>query len=180
VRRGELLNFVGYVQRDSWRVESWTQEGSLEECERDFAGWHEDVHSLIRNVETLFKWGLFLREPLRSWSVGRVTLLGDACHATIPSLGQGANMALEDALVLARCLDANDDVPAALARYEEARRTRANEVVRHSNEHSKRIQNPALAAPATAVDFIETNWAPDRIKGLYDWIFQYDAVHAAI
>jgi salicylate hydroxylase len=89
-------------------------------------------------------------------------------------------MALEDALVLARCLEGDDDLPRALASYEQARRPRTNDVVRHSNEHSKRIQNPALAAPAMAVGFIEKNWAPDRIKGLYDWIFEYDAVRTAI
>src|SRR4051812_9301239 len=84
VRRGQLLNFVGLVERDDWRVESWIEQGSIGECERDFRGWHDDIHLMIRSIETPFKWALFLRDPLERWSVGRVTLLGDACHPMVP------------------------------------------------------------------------------------------------
>src|SRR5262249_33588080 len=109
VRRGELVNFVGLVERDDWRVESWIEEGTHGECERDFRGWHEDIFTLIRNIETPFKWALFLRPPQPRWSLGRVSLLGDACHAMVPYLGQGANSAIEDAFVLGRCLEADAD-----------------------------------------------------------------------
>jgi len=180
VRRGELVNFVGLVERDDWRVESWIQQGSIGECERDFSGWHDDVHTLIRNIETPFKWALFLREPLLKWSVGPVTLLGDACHATTPYLGQGANMAIEDAFILARCLSEDPDIVSALRRYEDARRVRTTNIVLKSSEQSKRIHDPILADPVAAVDYIETNWAPEKIKGRYDWIFEYDAVRVSI
>jgi salicylate hydroxylase len=180
VRRGELLNFVGYVERDDWRVESWTQEGTIEECEKDFVGWHPDVHRLIHAIQTPFKWALFLREPLERWSKGRVSLLGDACHATIPSLGQGANMAIEDAMVLARCLGEDARPEQALARYEAARRPRTTRVFHDSTAHSKRLHNPSLAEPESALRHMETHWAPEKIRGLYDWIFEYDALHAAI
>ena len=175
VRRGELINFVGLVERDDWRVESWIEQGTHAECERDFRGWHEDVFTLIRNIETPFKWALFLREPQKRWSSGRVTLLGDACHAMVPYLGQGANSAIEDACVLARCLEADADVAHALARYEKARRERASELVLQSSQQSKRIHDPVLGDPQKALAYIETNWAPKRIKGRYDWIFDYDA-----
>jgi len=180
VRRGELLNFVGLVERDDWRVESWIEQGSIGECERDFHGWHEDIHLMIRNIETPFKWALFLRDPLERWSVGRVTLLGDACHPMVPYLGQGANMALEDAFVLARCLSEDADVPAALARYEAARRGRTTEMVVQSSRQSKRIHDPILADPQAAVRYIETNWVPEKVKGRYDWIFEYDAATAPV
>jgi salicylate hydroxylase len=175
VRRGELVNFVGLVERDDWRVESWIEEGSHAECERDFRGWHEDIFTLIRNIETPFKWALFLREPQKRWSSGRVTLLGDACHAMVPYLGQGANSAIEDAYVLARCLEADTDVANALLRYEKARRERATELVQQSSQQSKRIHDPVLGDPQQAIPYIETNWAPEKIKGRYDWIFEYDA-----
>jgi salicylate hydroxylase len=180
VRRAELLNFAGLVERDDWRVESWIEEGSTEECVRDFSGWHEDIHFLIRNIQTPFKFALFLREPLQRWSVGRVSLLGDACHATTPYLGQGLNMALEDAIVLARCLDAVDDPAAALVRYENARRQRTTEIVHKSTEQSKRIHDPILADAASAEKYVETNWAPEKIKQRYDWIFDYEAERVAI
>jgi salicylate hydroxylase len=175
VRRGELMNFVGLVARDDWRVESWTEQGSIDECLRDFAGWHEDVHLLIGRIETAFKWALFLREPMAAWTRGRITLLGDACHPMTPYLGQGANMAIEDAFVLARCLDADDDVSAALRRYERARIARDNDMVVKSSEQSKRIHDDTLADPAAAVRYVETNWDPARIRNRYDWIFEYDA-----
>jgi salicylate hydroxylase len=175
VRRGELVNFVGLVERDDWRVESWIEEGTIGECARDFHGWHEDIHTLIGNIETPFKWALFLRDPQPRWSIGRVTLLGDACHAMVPYLGQGANMAIEDAYVLARCLDEVPNVESALARYENARRARATEMVLQSSQQSKRIHDRVLADPAKAVSYIETNWAPEKVKGRYDWIFDYDA-----
>ena len=100
VHRGRLLNMVGEVERDDWQLESWVEPGSHEECLRDFPGWHRDLIDIIDSIDQLYKWGLFLREPLPKWSVGRVTLLGDSCHAMLPFLGQGANMALEDGFVL--------------------------------------------------------------------------------
>lgn len=180
VRRGELLNFAGLVERDDWRVESWIEQGSTDECLRDFTGWHPDIHFLIRNIEAPFKFALFLREPLQRWSVGRVSLLGDACHATTPYLGQGLNMALEDSIVLARCLDEVDEAGAALVRYENIRRERTTEIVHQSTEQSKRIHHPVLADAASAEKYIETNWAPEKIKQRYDWIFDYDAERLAI
>jgi salicylate hydroxylase len=179
VRRGELLNFVGLVERDDWRVESWIEQGSIDECARDFAGWHEDIQFLIRRIAAPFKFALFLREPLAHWSVGRVSLLGDACHATTPYLGQGLNMALEDAVVLARCL-VQLAPEAALARYEAIRRDRTSEIVRQSSEQSKRIHHPVLADAAAAQAYIDELWAPDKIKQRYDWIFDYDAERVAL
>jgi salicylate hydroxylase len=109
VRRGELMNFAGFRERDDWRVESWTVQGTIDECADDFRGWHDDIHAIIRAIETPYKWALMLRPPMPQWSKGRVTLLGDACHPTLPMLAQGAVMALEDALVLARSLKQHRD-----------------------------------------------------------------------
>jgi salicylate hydroxylase len=180
VRRAELLNFVGLVERSDWRVESWIEQGTTDECVRDFTGWHDDIQFLIRRIEAPYKFALFLREPLARWSVGRVSLLGDACHATTPYLGQGLNMALEDAVVLARCLERFDDAERALARYEELRRQRTTEIVHQSTEQSKRIHDPILADPIAATPYVEANWAPSQIKQRYDWIFDYDAERVAL
>ena len=88
-------------------------------------GWHEDVQALIRNVEVPFKWALMAREPLQRWSVGRVTLLGDACHPPMPYLAQGAAMAIEDGFILSRCAEACADTAEALAAYQRARVVRS-------------------------------------------------------
>ena len=100
VRGGQLLNFVGLLERDDWRVESWTVQGSKDEFANDFRNWHPDIHATIRSGDMPYKWALFARPPMPAWTKGRVTLLGDACHSMLPMLAQGAVMALEDGLVL--------------------------------------------------------------------------------
>ena len=120
VRRGELVNCVGVVEKTGWEVESWTERGDHDEFAADFAGWHDDVRGLIDNADrnSLYKWALHDREPMPQWGEGRVTLLGDACHPMLPFMAQGAAMAIEDAAVLAVCLACDQDVAAALQRYE--------------------------------------------------------------
>jgi salicylate hydroxylase len=180
LRRGELLNFVGIVERDDWKGESWTDAGTREECASDFEGWHTDIHEIIGNVDTPYKWALIGREPLAEWTRGSVTLLGDACHPTLPFLAQGANMALEDGLVLARCLEKYDDPQFALKRYEAVRIERTTKIVRGSAENAKRFHNPTLAEAAGAKAYVDREWREDRVKARYDWLFEYSALRAAV
>lgn len=178
VRRGdgEVVSFSG--QADSaWQAESWHEQGSIAECLQDFSGWHEEVRRLIENAETLYKWGLFLRAPLDHWSVGRVSLLGDACHSMVPYLGQGANMAIEDAAVLARCIDAHrNNMPAALKRYEDARLQRTTRVVHASANMQNVFHNPELKTLETAEPYIRRQWHPDKVAERNNWLFEYDAL----
>src|SRR5262249_55874907 len=92
-----------------------------------FHHWHAPIPALIEATEAsaLLRNDLYDRDPMPRWSEGRVTLLGDAAHPTTPNLGQGACQALEDAVVLARCLRENTDVAAAFRAYEARRRPRA-------------------------------------------------------
>ncbi|MDX3905142.1 MAG: FAD-dependent monooxygenase [Pigmentiphaga sp.] len=180
VRSGSLLNFVGHVEREGWASESWTEEGSHEELRRDYAGWHEDIQTIVGQIDTPYKWALFLREPLQKWSQGRVSLLGDACHATLPYLAQGANMAIEDGLVLARALSEFDDVEAGLQRYEQARVERTTRIVNKSAENLGRFHNHALLDPATADGYVDKEWAPEKIRERYEWIMSYDAVTTSL
>ena len=180
LRRGELLNFVGVVERDDWRVESWNVPGSREECLRDLGGWHEDVKTIIRNIDTPYKWALLGREPLDHYAQGRVCLIGDAAHPTLPFLAQGANMALEDAVVVARCLDLSDGPAEALRRYEDARMERTAAIVRGSSENTKRFHNPALGNPEGAAAYVEREFQPEKVKQRYDWLYEYDALTVAL
>lgn len=173
LRRGELVNFVGIVERDDWKVESWTAAGTVDECLKDFAGWNEDVHALIRSVQTPFKWALMVREPLQQWTRGRVTLLGDACHPTLPFLAQGACMAIEDGYMVARALRETDDPQRALVRYQEARVERTTKIVQGSAANARRFHNPALASAEGAVEYVNREWAETRVRERYHWLFDY-------
>jgi salicylate hydroxylase len=178
IRRREILNFVGIVERSNWQVESWTKKGTHEECEADFNAWHGEIHEIVRNIETPYKWALLGREPLARWSFGRVTLLGDAAHPTLPMLAQGANMAIEDGMVLSRCLLECDNIVSGLQLYDEIRRTRANKLVRGALDNANRFHNPILADTVGAQHYVDTEWREDNVKQRYDWIFEYDALTA--
>jgi salicylate hydroxylase len=181
LHRGELMNFVGIVERGDWRIESWSTRGSTEECAADFAGWHEDVHRLIRATPSLYKWALIVREPMQRWSAGPVTLLGDACHPTLPMLAQGAVMAIEDGFILARCFERwPDNVATALYRYERARSERTRAIVLGSAENARRFHNPALSDPVGAKAYIDREWSRAAITSRYEWLFTYDVLSAEI
>jgi salicylate hydroxylase len=181
VHRGEYMNFIGVVERGDWHVESWTARGTREECHADFEGWHGDIHRMIDNIATPFKWALMGRAPMEKWSVGRVSLLGDACHPALPFLAQGAAMAFEDGFILARALQAaGADVEQGLARYENARRERTAKVVHGSADNARRFHNRALAEPAGAQDYVDREWSEERVKSRYEWLFTYDVTAVAV
>jgi salicylate hydroxylase len=180
VRGGQLLNFVGLLERDDWRVESWTVQGSKGEFANDFRNWHSDIHETIRAGDTPYKWALFARPPMPAWTKSRVTLLGDACHSMLPMLAQGAVMALEDGYVLGRCVSKYGVEPAALQAYEAVRRERANRAVAGSAENAKRFHNPDLAHAAGAEAYVTREWQEDKVKARYEWLFTYDATTVPI
>ena len=175
LRGGKLMNLVATAERSDWQVESWSTEGSKEEFRADFAGWHEDIQTLIEAAPSQFKWALMVRPPLQQWVEGRVALLGDACHPTLPLLAQGAVMAIEDAVVLSRCLDAHlPDPDQALKTYEALRSPVANRKVEGANENLQRFHNEAFDHEDTAETFIEREWGRAAILERYNWIFTDD------
>jgi salicylate hydroxylase len=181
LRAGKVMNFVGALERSDWQVESWSARGTTAELAADFREWHEDIHALIRNIPVPYKWALMTRPPLARWSVGRVTLLGDACHSMVPFLAQGAVMAIEDGYILARALtEGADDVPSRLLRYENARRERTRRAVEGSSDNITRFHNLALADPAKARAYVEREWAGQSVAERYEWLFRYDATTAAL
>ena len=179
LRAGKVMNFVGALERSDWQVESWSARGTTGELAADFKGWHEDVHALIRNIPLPYKWALMTRPPMVRWSVGRVTLLGDACHSMVPFLAQGAVMAIEDGFILARCLR-EFSLPEALVRYENARRERARRAVEGSSDNIARFHNRALADPVKGREYVEREWAGQSVASRYEWLFRYDVTTTPI
>jgi salicylate hydroxylase len=138
LRGAELVNVVCHYDDDGYRHESWIAECGREEVLERYAGWNESLLRLFAAAGTWYKWALYDRDPIPQWTRGRVTVLGDAAHAMLPYLGQGACQAIEDGAVLATALSAEASDPlTGLSRYERTRRPRASRVVLYSRERGE-------------------------------------------
>jgi salicylate hydroxylase len=143
VRAGTIINYVGFVPADEEMKESWSAPGDPDVLRSEFAGWDPRIGSLLGEVRTTFRWALYDREPLPTWTNERLTLLGDAAHPMLPHLGQGANQSIEDGMALATILARADasTVPAALLAYEGLRRERVAQVQRGARENGMRYDS---------------------------------------
>ena len=170
VRANELINYVGFVTSDEPLKESWSAVGDPAALARAFAGWDPLVEAIIAQVRTTFRWGLFDREPLPTWTRGRLTLLGDAAHPMLPHAGQGANQAIEDAVAIAAVLSRADraSAPRALLIYERLRRERTAGVQRMS-----RFNGALYEAAGGDLSARDQQLAAQRRQRA--WIWNYDA-----
>ena len=143
VRAGGFINYVGFVPADEEMKESWSAPGDPDVLRQEFAGWDPRIGSLLSQVQTTFRWALYDREPLPTWTKGRLTLLGDAAHPMLPHLGQGANQSIEDGMALATILARANrkTTPAALLAYERLRRERVALVQRGARENGLRYDS---------------------------------------
>jgi 2-polyprenyl-6-methoxyphenol hydroxylase-like FAD-dependent oxidoreductase len=175
VRSGRLLNYVGFVPTRDQTVESWSAVGDRDELAASFAGWDPRVVGLLEKVESCFWWGLYDRKPLAAWTKGRLVLLGDAAHAMLPHLGQGANQAIEDGVALAVLLEGRDpaDVADILPQYEKFRRVRTDVIQAEARQNGLRYDSKYQSLEQRDREI--ANSAAFR-KSLYD----YDIEQAAI
>jgi salicylate hydroxylase len=151
--RGEEIFVFATTPATDWTEEGWTLPGDVEDLRAAYADFHPDARALLDAVEEVTRSALHVREPMAAWSKGRATILGDAAHPMVPFMAQGACMAIEDAILLARALDERaDDVPAALRLYEDSRRDRTAAVQRGS---------------------LANDWL--KQGGNADWVYGYDA-----
>jgi salicylate hydroxylase len=170
VKAGRMINVVAIVD-DEWREPGWNTPGATRELLVRFAAehWHASARDLLAAVEHWQKWALFDCAPLAAWGDGPVTLLGDAAHPMLPYLAQGAAMAIEDAAVLAACLDRNPNAPAALRRYEETRLPRTTRV-QHDARHNGTVYHMRGAA-AVLRSLGLMAMGGDRLIRRYDWLY---------
>ncbi len=182
LHKSRIMNFVATIEDRTWTHPGGSAPGTHEECLSDFAGWHEDIHTMIRLSPSLLKWALARRDPIPQWTQGRVSLLGDAAHATLPFLAQGAVHSIEDGMVLSRCLEGvkSADVPAALKRYEGARIERTSRMVRGATANTERFHSKELATEESAEKYLQKEWSASPIFERYDWLYRYDAVNTPI
>jgi salicylate hydroxylase len=176
VQNRRLVNFVAVIEQDSWTRESWTDQGDIANAIAAHEGWHPQVRAILGAVEETFIWALFDRTPMARWSVGRVTLLGDGCHAMLPFMAQGAAQAIEDGATLAACMSeiGAQNVAEALRRYETLRLPRTSRVQRLSEANKTRFHlHDGAAQRARDAEMARgtTDWSLKAIA----WLYGYDA-----
>lgn len=173
VSAGKLVNVVAIVPAGDWRDESWVAEGRVADLAAEFLGWDDRIGTLIAAATETKRWALYDRSPLPRWTRGRLTLLGDSAHAMLPYYGQGANQAIEDAVVLAMALGGASpaEVPEALLRYEEIRRPRASRVQEMS--HGRRETNHLPDGPEQRAR--DAAFAGQHPLEANAWLYAYDA-----
>jgi salicylate hydroxylase len=173
VKGGRLINIVAIVN-DKWSQPGWSAEGAREELLSHFSRWTWalPVREFLAVPDNWRKWALYDHPPFDQWGKGPVTLLGDAAHPMLPFLAQGAAMAIEDAAVLTDNMARRpDDLPAAMRRYEAARRRRTARVQRAARSNGRVYHLTAAEAVARNLflRLIGGKMLLRRYNWLYDW-----------
>ncbi|WP_318327362.1 FAD-dependent monooxygenase [Sulfitobacter sp. D35] len=171
LRGGRLLNLVAVEERTEWTEEGWAHGDDPMHLRRAFAGLMGTRMHLLHNVSAVNIWGLFRHPVAASWYSDGVALLGDAAHPTLPFLAQGANLALEDAWVLAQCVAEGD-----LVAYQGLREARVRRVIAAAESNAwKYHMRPGLARSAAHTALrIASRAAPGLLVGQFDWIYRKD------
>lgn len=180
LRGGAWRNIVAVEERAEWVEEGWAHLDSPVNLRRAFAGFGGPVPGWLAQVDQVYLWGLFRHKVATSWHAGRAVLLGDAAHPTLPFMAQGANMALEDAYVLARELDRAPDMAAGLAAYQAARRNRVLRVVEAANRNARNYHLRAPLAPLAHLALrLSSRVLPDAPLRQFSWIYDHDVTAGA-
>ncbi|MBF9031968.1 NAD(P)-binding protein [Rhodobacterales bacterium HKCCE3408] len=175
LRGGRLVNIVAVEERDEWTEEGWHHEDDPAALRAAFRGFCPEVTDLLDRVGRVNLWGLFRHPVAPHWFSGRAVLIGDAAHPTLPFLAQGANMALEDAWVLAGLLDTLPP-PEAFATYQLRRRRRVERIVAAAEANATNYHlAPGLkrSAAHTALR-LGSRLAPQLLLGRFDWLYGHD------
>jgi salicylate hydroxylase len=181
VKGGKAVNIVACLETEVWHEESWNLRSTKEELAAAYPGWNENLQRLFQSADDVFKWGLFDRDPMANWTIGRVTLLGDAAHPMLPYLSQGAAMAMEDGFVLAQVLCKDTDIDVALRHYQALRIPRTSRVQLASREQGKKnhLVSP-WARLCRDVSYRIRELINPQATGLKaGWVYEYDAVLAS-
>lgn len=171
LRGGELVNIAAFEERTDWRREGWRHQGDPDEFRERFANFGGIMPKLLAAVETVHLWALFLRPVASCWQDGRLALLGDAAHPTLPFMAQGACLALEDAWVLRQSLSHADDPASGLAQYEAARKDRARRVVAAAAANARNFH---YGGPMRHLAQVGLSLFGARLARRYDWIYDFD------
>ncbi len=172
-------NIVAVVESKTWRDEGWSHAGDPQELRATFARFGGPVADWLGAVDQVGVWGLFRHPVAARWQDGRSALVGDAAHPTLPFIAQGAVMAIEDAWILAACLDAEAQQPRALARYQALRAPRCTRIVEAANANARNyhLRGPARAVAHAGLRAI-SRFTPTAMIERFAWLYDYDPVAA--
>ncbi|WP_146345208.1 FAD-dependent monooxygenase [Phaeobacter marinintestinus] len=176
LRGGSVVNIVAAQERAEWATESWSHRDDPKNLRRAFSEFDGTARALLERVEDVALWGLFRHPVAETWHKGRVAILGDAAHPTLPFLAQGANMALEDAWVLADCLDGAETTGAGLSAYQARRRDRVVRAIKAANGNAWKyhLSIPPVRGAAHLALKLGGRLAPKRMLGQFDWLYRHD------
>ncbi|WP_138936414.1 FAD-dependent monooxygenase [Roseovarius arcticus] len=176
LRGGTQMNLVAVEERADWTEESWSGMGDPGDLRARFADFGAAAQALLGRVDTVRKWGLFRHPVAPIWGAGRLAILGDAAHPTLPFMAQGASLALEDAWTLPAALAAAPDIAAALEAYQALRQDRVRRVVGAATGNAWKYHlsfKPLRLAAHTALR-LGGAVAPNRMMRQFDWIYGHD------
>jgi 2-polyprenyl-6-methoxyphenol hydroxylase-like FAD-dependent oxidoreductase len=170
VSAGKNLNIVA-AANSSWNQEGWSAGADASQVRACFPSCHRSVDLILTAPKTWTSWAGAWRRPVRSWSEGRVTLIGDAAHPMLPFLAQGAAMALEDAAVLSTILSVDRDIPKAFENYESQRLARTARAVRMScrQGYGYHASGPLRLARNVILRALSSDAILSRLAWLYGW-----------
>ncbi len=169
-----VTNLVAVQERSDWAAEGWSHADDPTNLRAAFRDAGQDLRDLLGRVENVNLWGLF-RHPVAShWFKGGTVLVGDAAHPTLPFLAQGANLAIEDAYVLARCC-AEDGVADGLARYQDLRRPRVSRAIEAANANARNyhLGGPRRWIAHRGLDALGLI-APGAFLNRLGWLYDHD------
>ncbi|MDN5788048.1 FAD-dependent monooxygenase [Pseudorhodobacter sp.] len=179
LRGGTLRNIVAVEERRQWAEESWTLRDDPLELRLAFEGFNDRARGWLEQVQDVWLWGLFRHPVAKHWYGNGAAILGDAAHPTLPFLAQGANMALEDAWVLAEALDSSDADDTALSAYQAARQNRCAKIVQAANGNASAYH---LRGPLRSLAHMGLRLGGAVAPGLalkrFDWIYDHDVTVA--
>jgi salicylate hydroxylase len=181
VKGGSMVNIVAVNESPAWVEESWNAKSTMQELLAGFEGWHPNLIELFKRADpdAIYKWGLFDRDPMQTWSKGNATLLGDAAHPMLPFLSQGAAMAIEDGYVLAQSLAFHGprQLQQALRAYELERLPRTSRVQLEARERGRTYHLPS--AWSQLKRDMAYRWRqllnPNAVGIQANWVYEYDA-----
>lgn len=170
---GNKINVVAVIQ-ERWgsRAEGWNQEADPQSLLPYFESWNDHVARIVRLGSSWRKWSLFHQPPLRTWTQGSVTMIGDAAHPVLPFLAQGGALAIEDAAVLAKVLVDHDGDPWRAFRHFETVRIKRVSRTSHESRKMGAIYHMG-GASRLARNFVLRRRSPDSLLNRFDWLYQY-------